>query len=242
MNKKFVWLSILGVILSFVGGFFLANALNRGEISSLTAENARLKKNQSGQTSQQSEVDLSDKEIQEKIAEAKKNPKDFAFQKGLGLGLYRYAMLKQDKDLLVDVSMLLQRANDLNPDDYDVIVSLGNVYFDLGQIEKDKESNLKARKLYQKALEKNPKDVNVRTDFGLTYLLTEDAEIDKAIGELEKSLELNSKHEKTLQFLTQAKIKKGNLDEAEKYLAKLKEINPKNQGIADLEGQIKQNK
>ncbi len=145
MNKKLFWLSIIGILISFVGGFLLANALNRSEINSLTTENERLKQNQNEASQSNSESELSESEIRKKIAEAEKNPENFNFQKGLGLGLYRYAMLKQDKALMNDVAKLLQRAYNLNSDDYEVIVSLGNIYFDLGQINKDRTSNEKAQ-------------------------------------------------------------------------------------------------
>lgn len=240
MNKKIFWLSIIGIIISFVGGFLLANALNRNEINNLTAENARLNKETNLTSQNNPESELTENEIQEKIAEAEKNPNNFNFQKGLGLGLYRYAMLRQDKALLNKVEKLLQRAYELNSDDYEVIVSLGNIYFDLGQINKDKNSNEKARKLYLEALAKNPKDINVRTDLGLTYLLTESPQVEKASDELEKSLEIDPKNERALQYMTEAQIKQGNNKKASEYLAKLKEVNAQNKGIENLEKQIGQ--
>ena len=100
MNGKLFWLSIIAVVVGFLSGFLLANALNRNELSSLRAENERLAKS-TNQTSQSaSELFLSDEEIREKIAEADQNPKNFAFQKNLGLALYRYAAMKQDAELL----------------------------------------------------------------------------------------------------------------------------------------------
>jgi predicted Zn-dependent protease len=240
MNKKLFWLSIIGILISFVGGFLLANALNRSEINGLTTENERLKQNQNEASQSNSESELSESEIRKKIAEAEKNPENFNFQKGLGLGLYRYAMLKQDKVLMNDVAKLLQRAYDLNSDDYEVIVSLGNIYFDLGQINKDKTSNENAKKLYLQALQKNPKDINVRTDLGLTYLLNDSPQVGRAIEELDKSLEIDPKNERALQYMTDARIKQGNSEKAGEYLAKLKDVNAQNKGIADLEKRIGQ--
>ena len=45
MNGKSLAISIIAVIISFIGGFILANALNRSETDALRAENARLLKN-----------------------------------------------------------------------------------------------------------------------------------------------------------------------------------------------------
>lgn len=240
MNSKFIWLSIVGVIISFAGGFLLANALNRSEFEKVQAENTRLQKEQSPATNRQPELDLSVKEIEEKLQAADQNPKDFSFQKGLGLALYRYASVKEDTKLLADVTKLLERANQINPDDYLVITSLGNLYYDLGQINKDSESNMKAREFYKKALVKNEKDANVRTDYGLTFLLTDNPSRELAIEEFEKALLENPKNEKALIYMTQAQLESENRDEANKYFAKLKEVNPNSEQISRLEGLMTQ--
>lgn len=242
MNKKFVGISILGIILSFIGGFMLANALNRSETGKLQAENTKLQKERVQSQESRTGSDLSTEEIQKKIAEAERNPDDFAYQKGLGLALYRYAAVKRDNKLLEQVTGLLERAYRINPDDYDVLVSLGNIYYDLGQSKKDADLNLKARDFYKKALEKNSKDANVRTDYGLTFLLTEKPERELAIRELKTALELNPKNEKALVYMTQAQIGQGNFDEAGKYLIRLKEVNPENPRTGELEALISQNK
>ena len=70
MNSKFIWLSTLGVILSFAGGFLLANALNRSELVKVQTENTRLQKEQSPTANKQAELDLSVKEIEDNIKKA----------------------------------------------------------------------------------------------------------------------------------------------------------------------------
>lgn len=242
MKNKSFWISIIAVIVSFAGGFLLANAFNRNELDSLRAENARLK-SQSGQTEQnQSELALTENEIRQKIAEADKHPTDFTFQKKLGLALYRYAAMKQDSMLLAEIEKILKRAYDLNDKDYEVVVALGNLQFDLGYLKNKKENFTQAREYYQKALESNPKNVNVRTDYGLTYFLQNPPDYEKAIAEFRKSLEDNPKNERTLQFLTQALLQTGNAAEAEEIHAKLKEINPNTPNLAEFQAQTAQNK
>ncbi len=242
MNKKFVGISILGIILSFVGGFLLANALNRSEMGKLQAENTKLQKDKIQTQKTRTDSDLSDEEVQKKIAEAAQNPNDFAYQKGLGLALYRYAAVKQNNQLLEQVTVLLERAYKINPDDYDVLVALGNIYYDLGQLKKESDLNLKARNFYKKALEKNSKDVNVRTDYSLTFLLTQKPDRELAIRELKTALELNAKNEKALVYMTQAQIEQGDFDEAAKYLIRLKEVNAENPRAVEFETLISQNK
>lgn len=238
MKTKVLLLSVIAVIISFIGGFILANALNRGELSTLRAENERLKNNQNSSQPSDAENALTDDEIAQKIAQADKNPSDFAFQKGLGLALYRYATVKQDTKSLDEVARLLKRANQLNPKDYDVIVALGNLYFDLGYYKKENEDLQKAREYYQSALAQKPNDADVRTDSGLTYFLSNPPETDKAIAEFQKSLAANARHEKTLQVLTQALLSQNKTAEAGKYLELLKQVNQNNESLPELTAQV----
>ena len=237
MDKRLVWISVLGVVISFVGGFLLANAFNRAELDALRAENARLKDSQSQTTSQ---PDLTAEEIRQKINQADQNPSNFSFQKNLGIALYRYGTMKQNAELLNDASRILQRANELNPKDYEVLVALGNLFFDIGYVNKSNEHFQKAREFYEKALNQRPNDVDVRTDYGLSFFLESPPNYEKAIAEFQKSLAENPKHEKTLQFLIQAYLKTGEKQEAENYLAKLKQINPNAPSLSEIEAQSAQ--
>ncbi len=242
MKTKILLLSIAAVIISFIGGFILANALNRNDLNALRAENERLKNSQTASKTSESENALSDEEIAQKIAEADRNPTNFAFQKGLGLALYRYATVKQDMKLLEEVGRLLKRANQLDAKDYDVMVALGNVNFDVGYFKKDNQKFQEAREFYEKALEQKPNDSDVRTDLGLTYFLTNPPETDRAIAEFQKSLQSNAKHEKTLQVLTQALLAQNKTKEAEKYLDILREVNQNNENLPELTAQLAQSK
>jgi tetratricopeptide (TPR) repeat protein len=207
MNRKSFWISIIAVIISFAGGFILANALNRSEMEVLRAENSRLKTDSTGLEAAESETVLSESEIRQRISEAEQNPNNFSFQKNFGLALYRYAVIKQDDKMLAEVEKILDRAHRLNDKDYDVLVALGNLQFDFGYFKKSTDGFAKAREFYAKALEQNPNDVDVRTDLGLTYFLANPPQLEKAVGEFKTSLGINPKHEKTLQFITQSYIK-----------------------------------
>lgn len=239
MNKKLFWLSIIAIVVSFIGGFLFANALNRNEISELQTENNRLKTEQDSAKQNKQELTLSSEEISQKIAEADQNPDNVSFQKNLGIALYNYAAMKQDADLLNEISRLLTRAYNDNQKDTDVVTTLGNIYFDIGYIKNNNESFLRAREFYQKSLEQKPNDANIRTDFGLTYYLINPPETDKAIAEFQKSLLIDSKHEKTLQVLTQALISQNKNAEAEKYLEQLEQVNPNNRQLPEFNEQLK---
>lgn len=239
MSNKFFWLAIPAIILSFIGGFMFANALNKTELSKLRAEAESLKNNPpaTGQTAP--ETELSAEEIQKRIAEADQNPTNFDFQKNLGLALYRYAAMKQNVQLFGDIARLLTRAYQNDPKDYDVLISLGNVYFDIGYLNKENEQLIKSREFYQAALKIKPAEADVRTDLGLTYFLTDPPETDKAIAEFEQSLKVDPAHEKTLQVLAEAFISQNKPAQAEQYLNKLEKVNPDNAFLSPLKNKLR---
>ena len=140
-----------------------------------------------------------------------------------------------------EISRILTRVYENNPKDADVAATLGNINFDIGYVKKNNESFQKAREFYQKSLDQKPNDANVRTDLGLTYFLATPPETDKAIAEVQKSLAIDSKHEKSLQVMTQALVSENKMREAAKYLTRLETVNPNNSTIPDLSAKIKQN-
>jgi tetratricopeptide (TPR) repeat protein len=235
MNNKTFWLSIVAVLASFAGGFLVANSLNRKDLTALRAENENLKKAQNEVEASRAEMTLSDEEIKKRIAEADENPTDLTFQKNLGFALYNYASMKQDADLLGDVSRLLKRVYENNPNDYKALVTLGDIDFDIGYFTKNNDNFQKARGFYQKALEQKSNDVEVRTDLGLTYLWANPPEAERAVNEFQKSLEINPKHEKTLQAMVQALNSQNKRVEVEKYTARLRQANPKNPSLNENE-------
>lgn len=227
MNKSFVWISILAVFIAFAGGFLLANAFNRSEFLALKAENERLKSS-TQTTGNSTGQELSEDEIKQKITEADQNPDNFKYQKNLGIGLYRYATVKQNQQLLFDVERLLKRAYEINPKDQEVLVFYGNTLFDIGFAKKDNSKFEQARKIYSEALAQEPKDTDIQTDFGLTYFYENPPQDDKAIAELKKVIALKPDHERSLQYLAQIYARQNKPEESQKYLAELKKVNPQN--------------
>ncbi len=238
MERKFLWISLAAVAISFAGGFILANALNRAELTAVRSENERLRSEVSASAADDPRSELTDEEIRTKIAEADNNPDNFQFQKTLGLALYRYAAMKKDPDLLAESVRLLTRAGDLQKTDQDVLIGLGNAYFDIGYFRKDNASLIRSREFYSKALQKTPDDVDIRTDLGLTYFLMEPPDDDRAAAEFQKSLSINAKHEKTLQFMIQTLLRQKKIAEAGSLLVRLREINPANETLIQLSAEL----
>lgn len=242
MNKKALAISVIAVLISFLGGFLLANALNKNELDRLRSEVEKLKNQENIQSQNSPEITLSDEELRDKIAEADQTPNNIRVQRNLGLALYRYALIKQDTELLNDVARLLTRSYEKDSDDFEVTTALGNVYFDIGYFKKTDENFEKAREFYYKALKQKPNDADVRTDLGLTWFLLNTPDNEKAIAEFQKSLQINPRHEKTLQFISQALLAQNKFEEAEKYILKLREVNGDNPGLADLEMRLEEGK
>lgn len=240
MNTKILWVIVVAVVVSFVSGFLLANALNRNELSGLRSENELLKNTQTDSAKTNAEFSLTEDELRRKVAEADANPTDIDFQKNLGIALYRYAAMKQDAKLLSESARLLSRVHEKDSSDSEVTITLGNAFFDIGYFNKENESFEKSRVFYRRALEQKPGNADVRTDLGLTYFLVNPPENERAIAEFQKSLQANPSHEKTLQVMTQVLIAENKSAEAERFLAKLKQVNSANQIVPQLESQIAQ--
>lgn len=234
MNPKFVGLSIFAVVISFIGGFMLANSLNKSEMARPSA----VATPQSQSTNAQGETNLSPQEITARIAEADQNPTNISYQKSLGIALYKYAGMKQDADLLLEVTRLLNRVYESDPKDYEVLVSLGNCFFDAGLIQKNDQTFKSSRKYYLEALAIKPDDLDVVADIGLIYALSVPPDNAKAIVEFEKALKADPNHERSLQAIVQAHITQNNLTEAEKFFARLQKVNPQNPRIPNLQQQI----
>ena len=232
-----IWVTIGSVIAAFVAGFSFANYLNRSQVTGVQSPPSAIQ-SPDQQSSQQ--ATLTEEEIEQKLKEAEANASDFAFQKGLGLGLYRYGVVREDKSVIERSIPVLDRANGINPDDFDVLIGLGNAHFDVGYFGKDNASFEKARAYYAKALTTRPGDVEVRTDVALTYYLMTPPEHGAAVTEFEKALAIDPKHEKALGFLIQSLDALGR--DASKYRETLRSVNPQNPNLqrATKAGEVSQ--
>jgi len=241
MSIKLLLLSISAVVLAFIAGFLVANSINRSEINSLRAELENAKSTQ--EPKDDDEGTLSKEEIQKKIGEADSNPTNLDYQKKLGIALERYGSIKNDPAIVVEAARLLDRAAKLSPGDGEIVVWQGNAAFDIGYINKDNDALSRARAFYEAALTRQPDDVDTQTDLGLTYFLQNPPDDEKAIVEFKRSLALDAKHQKTLEFIIQSYVRLQNHEEAERYLTKLREAHPDSQSLAGLTEQVEgQNK
>ena len=236
MQKQTVLYIIIALLTGFIAGFMLANSLNRTDYA--PAAGAMPTNGSVPNTGAQSESSLSPDEIRAKVAEADRNADNFAFQKDLGLSLYRYGAMTQNAEVLQEAERLLNRASSLNPRDFDVMVGLGNAEFDVGFYKKDLASFERARSTYLKALSLRPNDADVQTDIGISYFVQEPPDHPKAEAELKKVAAIDPRHKRSLQFLVQVYAKQKRIPDARAALDKLRGIDSSNPAIGELSSLI----
>ncbi len=235
MNKENVLFSIVGVLLGFIVGFVFANTANRGGMAAQQAAAGAAAQQMPGLPEGHPPVDPSQarpKVDEAALAAATKLADE---QAGNFAAQTAAAAVSAQAGRYTDAVKYYERANRLDPDDYETLVALGNTLFDA-------EKLAEAEPWYAKALAKNPKDVNVRTDMGLTFLLREPAQYDRAIAEFKRSLEVEPAHPQTLQNLTVAYTRKGDVSSAEATLAKLRAAAPQSPAIENLRSGIEKAK
>jgi tetratricopeptide (TPR) repeat protein len=219
MTRDNILFSIIGVLLGVFAGYVFATTVNQNGYAPRTAAGP-VASNPAMPAGAAAEQGVDSSAERALIEQAQLEPDNFDAQMQAAAIHYKNRRFDEAIQLLV-------RANQLRPDSYDALVALGNSNFDASRFEI-------AEKWYTAALVKNPKDINVRTDLGLTFLFREQQDVDRAIQEFRRSLELNPRHEQTLQNMVVALVKKGDFGAAETTLSKLREVNPGNQSLTKL--------
>jgi len=235
MNKENVLFSIVGVLVGFIVGFIFANTANRAGLAPQAASAASAGQQVEGLPPGHPPVDPSQMQpkvdeatLREALKLADEQADNFAAQTNA-------ASVSAQAGRYDDAVRYFTRANQLRPGDYETLVALGNILF-------DSEKLVEAEKWYAAALAKKPQDVNVRTDMGLTFLLREPAQYERAIEEFKRSLEVEPDHPQTLQNLTVAYTRKGDLKAAEATLARLEAAAPQSPALAQLRSGIEKAK
>src|SRR5438876_563966 len=117
MNKQAILLSAAMLLLGSVGGFLIANSINRTQLNALRSELENTKATSISDTSEG--PNLSDDEIHSAIAKADQNANDLSLQRNVGISLYRWGAMKKDAALISEAARILERAIKLAPEDND---------------------------------------------------------------------------------------------------------------------------
>jgi len=230
MNKENILYAVIGLLLGCIIGFIFANSVNQrgyepsapqtatGRNQNLPPDHPQLPSNG---VADQGEMPAA---IAEAIQQARNEPNNFDAQVSAAQLYYRIGRFDEAIEFLL-------KANQIRPDDYATLVRLGDANFEAEHFET-------AEKWYTAALTKTPDDADVRTDLGLTFFLRQPPDIERAIKEYRTALERQPKHEKALQNLTVALIKKGDAKEAQTMLAQLEAVNPSNEALSKLRSDL----
>src|SRR5947209_7472000 len=253
VNTKTVLIFVAGAVLGFVVGFALANGVNRQEQDRLRAEVARTqstgqsKNSDAGEKPQAQARDdddsfptLTDDQLKNAVAKADASPADAELQKKVGQALYVYAWQKGNASILPDVARILKRAHGLDQKDFKTTLMAADAYFLIARNGEDTKPLADARRLYEDALASKPDDAESRTKLGMTYYYDKPSDTQRAIREYRRALQSDPRQEMALQSLAAALIESGNLDEAERHLGELEQVNPSNRELPSLRAQLEQ--
>jgi tetratricopeptide (TPR) repeat protein len=252
LNKKVFIVGALGVVLGFLAGFFLANGINRAEQDKLRAElasaRAGAKEGNAGQAQQASAPGggdgsfptLSDEQLGNAVKQADADPSNAELQHKVGQALYFYAWEKDNAQILPEVARILKRAHALDPKNYRTTVIAGDAHFLIATQKGDAATLREARQFYEAALSAKPDDAQVRTNLGRTYFFDKPPNPQRAISEYRRALQADPKQELSLQSLAAALIETGGFEEAARRLDELEKVNPSNEELAGLRGQLEQ--
>jgi tetratricopeptide (TPR) repeat protein len=159
-------------------------------------------------------------EAQAAMESADAKPADFALQMTAAATFYKLRAL--DK-----AALYLERALKLKPQDPDALLEMGNVKYDTGDF-------LAAADFYARSLAADPANADARTDLGNTYFQRNPPDYKRAIEEYRRALEIDPRHELTLQNLASAALNLKDKATARDAIDKLSSVNPNNPMLAAL--------
>jgi Flp pilus assembly protein TadD len=228
MSKNILY-SVLGVIIGFFLGFFIANIGGRPRPGLTDASAARpldptrtdgqLPPNHPN-VNEGGSAAASSAQAQSAMDAADRNPQDFTAQ-------LRAAALFYQLQSLDKAELYLKRALELKPDDPDALTGMAHTKYDTGDF-------ASAITFYEKVLSKQPDDADLRTDLGNAYVRRQPPDLERAIVEYRKALEVTPAHEQALARLADVALHKGDKQTAREAIDKLAAVNPASPSLASL--------
>ncbi len=244
MSKNFIVCSV-GIILGFVLGFFIANAVSHpgGNISSQRPDSIAgagpLDENQSagqlppghpnvGAQEETSETGAgaasTSAEAQAAMDKADRSTQDFAAQ--LNAANIFYTLHDFQKSALY-----FERALKLQPQNFEALAGMGNTKYDT-------RDYVGAASFYERALAVNPGEPDVRTDFGNTFFNRVPHDYERAITEYRKSIVIDPTHLNSWKNLATAALLLKDKPTAIEALTRLTELDPRNPDLPPLRENI----
>ena len=235
--SKNILICVVGLILGFFFGFFVANQMG-GTGASLANSNGATQTPPAARPLQAGETQLppnhptlegmnaggtrptTSPEAEAARTSADRNPRDFEAQMKAADAFYQLGALERATEYL-------ERALKLKPEDREVLVALGNTRYDAADYPA-------AAQFYERALAIKPDDADVRTDLGNTFFQRTPPDYDRTIAEYRRSVEIDPQHEKSWQNLAAAALRKRDKATAREAIERLAAVNPQNTALDAL--------
>jgi len=228
IRKSNILPGIAGLMVGFIVGMSIANWLNHP--GGARRPQAMPPQTQNVSLSPDPTKAVADQQIMEgaavTIRQAKNEPENFDAQLQAAEIYYQVGGYEQAIEFL-------QRANQLRPHSVEVMVALGNIDFIIGRYQE-------AEQWFTAVLKKHPNDINMRTNLGMTFLFREQPNLERALIEFRRSLNLNPRHEPSLQNMVTALARKGDRAQAQLMLERLERVNPQNTALDKLRLELSQ--
>jgi len=231
MNKDNIIFGLTGIIIGLVAAVvFTLRANHAGGVSATanpnvaaSAPNAAVPfsdlshSNKDGAPAASGEMQP---QVRAALDAANKNPKDVRAQLNLA-GMY-YQIGNFDKAI-----EYADRALAIEPENIGAQTASGDIRFDKGDF-------VGAARFYENVLKYQPENVNVRTDLGSTFFQRTPPNLDRAVAEYKRSLEIDPRHENTLVNLAIVHLKRDEKEAARQVIEQLAAVNPNNSSLAEL--------
>jgi len=172
-------------------------------------------------------------QVQQVIAKAKSNPKDFQAQVDAAKAFNQIKRIPETVDYL-------KKAYEINPDEFvkrsqnelqDALLFMAMYY------EEQKDYN-ESDKWIRHAIDAAPGDKDLRIEFASAYLQRQPPQPDKAIPELQTVLKANPKDGHALGHLVEAYAVKKDAAGADEALNRLREADPSNKRLTALQNMV----
>jgi tetratricopeptide (TPR) repeat protein len=161
------------------------------------------------------------------MEKVKQNPNDFEAQIEAAGAYDQIGRTKEAVDHL-------KKAIEINPADrrsFPITAYVGNYYL-------QQKDFLEAEKWFRRAVEINPAVPDAYVEIAATYLERQPPNPDKAIQELQRALNIDTKNPHALEHLVEAHALKKDARSADDALARLKEAEPGNRRLAPLQAMV----
>ena len=216
MDKNKYLVGLIGLAIGFIISFFWTQSINKNSATTGVAASS-MPGGSSGGGSQQAMMGG----VQAILDRAKNNPRDFQAQFEAAKTFYQIGRTKEAIDYLV-------KASEIDPNDINTAVNLGALNSEI-------KNYAEAEKWLKHAIELQPKEPDLYVELGVTFIQREPPQSDRAIQEIQHALSIDPKNGHALGHLVEAYALKKDARGAEETVKRLKEADPTNNRISDLE-------